>query len=160
MTTTTDILTIDRDDLNAIRKADSVVFRHYQGVATIECIKRDRDEFGDKERRRDIVVAGSISHSSWNYEDRESFSSACTSITSAGFHEGWRTINAALRIGDSLKLEFRADEGTNGYVKDANLHADELWLRVERGEGAKRNRLFFLLDSTICPSNSARMVQR
>jgi hypothetical protein len=157
--TETTIPTLDRDDLAAIRKADSVCFRIHEGVATIECIKKDRDEFGDKERRRDVVVEGSISHASWSHEDRETFTRAWTYFGSAQYTEQWRTCTQLLRIGDTLKIEFRGDHGTNGLCKDANLHADELYLRVERGEGTNRKRLYFLLDAQVSLSNSARMVQ-
>jgi hypothetical protein len=157
--TTTTIPTLDRDDVKALRNADAVCFRIYQGVPTIECIKKDRDEFGGLERRRDITVEGSISHAYWSIDERVEFTSAFCMFSSARFTEQWRTVCDLLRVGDSLKIEFRADHGTNGNLKDANLHADELYLRVERGEGANRKRLYFFLESQVSPSNSARMCQ-
>lgn len=157
--TTTTIPTLDRDDLKALRNADAVCFRIYQGVPAIECIKKDHDEFGGLERRRDITVEGSINHAYWSHEERVEFTSAFCMFGSARFTEQWKTVTELLRVGDTLKIEFRGDHGTNGLCKDAGLHADELYLRVERGEGTNRKRLWFLLESQVSLSNSARMVQ-
>ena len=151
------IPTIDRDDLKAMRTADAVVFRSYRdGDSTIECVKKDRDEFGEKERRRNIAVYGSV----YNGYDAdggrcrgEEMRYGCVVLTCAQYVENWRTVVSLLRVGDELRLEFRTDEATNGYVKDAGLHADELWLRVDRNN----KRLYFLIETSICPSNSARM---
>jgi hypothetical protein len=155
-TDTTTIPTIDRDDLKALRTADSIVFRHTPEGSTIECIKRDRDEFGGLERRRDIAVEGTI----FAGYDADGGRSRGTKMNygfahfgSAHYTEQWHTVVQLLRSGDSLRLEFRTDDATNGYVKEAGLHADELYLRVERAG----KRMYFLLDVSICPSNSARM---
>lgn len=149
---------LDKDDVKAIRNADTICFRYANGTATVECIKKDRDEFGEKERRRDITVLGTVFN---GYDEDmgrargQSFTSAFVHFGSAQYHEGWRTIAQMLRTGDQLRLEFRTDDATNGYVKDAKLHADLLYLRVERAG----KRMFFLLDVSVCPDNTARMVQ-
>jgi hypothetical protein len=162
-TTETTIPTLDRDDLKALRNADTVCFRYHDEVATIECLKRDSDEFGAKERRRDITVEGVV----YNGYDADGGRARGAEMNygfamfhSAKYTENWRTIVGLLRADDTLRLEFRTDDATNGYVKDAGLHADELWLRIERGEGPHRKRLYFLLDASVCPDNSARMCRR
>jgi hypothetical protein len=159
-TDTTTLPTLDRDDLKALRTADTVCFRHTPEGSTIECTKKEHDEFGDKERRRDIAVLGTVFN---GYDEDGGRARGATMnygfamFGSAKYTEQWHTVVQLLRVGDTLRLEFRTDDATNGYVKDAHLHADELYLRVERGDGPTRKRFYFLLDVSICPSNSARM---
>lgn len=155
-------MNIDKDDLKALRNADTVCFRGSEDGFTIECIKKERDEFGEKERRRNIPVLGSI-YNGWDRDGGrargEVMRNAFAMFSSAQYTENWRTVVSLLRVGDELRLEFRTDEATNGYVKDANLHADELYLRVARtvGSSPREQRMYFLLDTSITPSNSARM---
>jgi hypothetical protein len=60
----------------------------------------------------------------------------------------------ALRAGDELEFTFWPDAHTNGYVAMSGLHADVLYMRAYR-----KGRVSFdvEIETSICPSNSARM---
>ena len=64
------------------------------------------------------------------------------------------TIIRMLRAGDDVRLEFCAS-CNNGHLDQNGLHHDKLFLHVNRG----RNRFTFLLDDSIGPDNSARMIK-
>ena len=163
MTTDTIVSTLTIEDLRAIRNADAVCFRTTPERSAIECIKKDRDEFGDKERRREIEIIGTV-YNGWDEDGGRAhgvqMGYGFVHIGSAQFHETFRTVASLLKVGDSLQAQFRTDEATNGYCKDARLHADVLYLRVERTVGGKPRRLFFHIDETVTPDNSSRMVKR
>lgn len=65
----------------------------------------------------------------------------------------WQTVVSCLRNRDVIELVWMANND-NDYVRFCDLNHDELRLRVIR-EG--KDALEFLLKSTVCPSNSARM---
>ncbi len=69
------------------------------------------------------------------------------------------TIISLLRAGDRIRFRFDADGGNCGFIVGANLHADALYLIVERGDADKPKRLAFVLDHSVCLDNSARMVR-
>lgn len=156
MDTPAETIILDRDDVKALRNADAIAFRHTPEGSTIECIKKDRDEYGEKERRREITVLGTVFNgydSDGGRSRGEEMHYGFAYFGSAQYTESWRTVASLLKVGDNLRLEFRTDDGTNGYAKTAGLHVDELYLRVERAG----KRLYFLLDVSVCQNNSARM---
>jgi hypothetical protein len=88
-------------------------------------------------------------------------------IHTPDFTEEWRTVAKLLRAGDVLELEFLADAWSNQYLKVATgqtedshryeaLHVDNMRLRVYRHD---KRALTFQLAESICPDNSARMIQ-
>lgn len=77
----------------------------------------------------------------------------CWGNTSHYCHE-FVTFKNYLRKGDKIRLVYQPDHGTNGYVRAAGLHCDYLMCEVVRGEKITR----FILDVSICPNNSARML--
>lgn len=59
-----------------------------------------------------------------------------------------------LRAGDAISFMFYPDARSNGYLEDAGIHGDTLYLNVYRkGKHCAR----FELASSICKDNSARM---
>jgi hypothetical protein len=60
-----------------------------------------------------------------------------------------------LRVGDELGIKFVADNN-NGYLKKADLHLDEVWLRIVRKGKVVAE---YPLESTVCENNSARIVR-
>lgn len=70
------------------------------------------------------------------------------------------TIIGLLKAGDRVRLYFDADGHNCGFIVGANMHADTLYLLVERGDPDKKpQRMHFVLDQTVCLNNTARMVQ-
>ena len=166
---------ITKQDLAALRKAETVVFRSFKGEGTLEVGIRgwgdpvvysaaDQRLFPETgmaydERRRVISVNATISgfHEGsgiWRGDDE---SSAFEMIHGGPYNAVWTTIVGLLRAGDRVTLAFGADAHNNGYVYSANLHADELRLLVER-DG--KPTMTFLIKVSVCADNTARMVQR
>ena len=69
--------------------------------------------------------------------------------------EAMVTVLAFIRAGDELKLVFGRDSHASETLKEANLHGDSVKLQVIRDTKVYR----FILDVTISPDNSARLVR-
>lgn len=107
------------------------------------------------DRRRRIAVAADVA----GFDDQQHWhehhlpgAAAFTSISPAGLDEVWRSIAAFLRVGDVVRLHWRAGNTTDSFV-DPELHRDELSIVVHRG----RRRWVFLLDVQVRPG-PARMI--
>jgi hypothetical protein len=162
-------------DLQALRRADSVVF-HLTGdgtayidahlstvthpeprifTATEQRLFPDID--GSDRRRRIPVTAGIV-----GFDDKRRWheqglpdATASAMIHVARLDELWRSIAAFLRVGDVVSLHWWASNN-NGYITQAGLHRDELRLVIRRG----RRRWAFLVKVELCPDNTARMIRR
>jgi hypothetical protein len=62
----------------------------------------------------------------------------------------------SLRVGDEITFRFSPDGVSNGYTKEAGLHADALYMDVRRKGNTHAH---YLMATSICPENSARMCQ-
>lgn len=69
-------------------------------------------------------------------------------------HSHASCILKTLRADDEIMFSFYPDAHTNGYVAMGGLHADTLYLRVRRDGKTIAD---WELQTSICPSNSARM---
>lgn len=160
-------------DIAALREADNVTFHVMKGCGFIRChldgyrgeprifTKREQVLFPDvdlRDRRREIGV----DQSTHGYTDAGLSTWQADKQTTA-FHmehgskydRPWQTVVSLLRTGDVLRLDF-VGSNNNGYLKEAGLHLDSLTLSVTRG----KRRMEFLLATSVCPDNSARMVKR
>lgn len=175
--TATEITALTAEDVKAIQKADQVVLRHYKGETTIEASldRRLSDEpriytaveqrlypdpsQGSAERTRFIPVHGSLaSYERDSLRRGDEGDTGFWMTSSAQYNDVWRTIASLLRPGDDITVAFVGDAASNGYVKDAHLHADVVRLHVTR-KGAQRP-LVFEVDTSICADNTARMVRK
>jgi hypothetical protein len=163
--------TLGTQDISAMKMADSVVFRHLSGVATIELfigshtgrvrvytrseqVLFPRLNIYDQCTRL-IEVEGKVT----SYGDGTSWgrkAHAVASIQTAQYDRDWATIVSLLKPRDRASLHFLGDGHTNDYLRKAGLHADTLHLVVRRGRNTKME---FLLDERVTPDNSARMVK-
>ena len=139
-------ITLTAPLLRQIRTADSVVFRHKFHRDTIELTHKLRPS---DDKSLTILEAGIIETYSIPFD------SAFSMIGSAQFSESWRTIATMLRAGDEIRLEWLPDYHSNDYARMVGLHVDVVRLDVRR----KDNRLTFDLNQSVCPDNSARMMQ-
>lgn len=158
------------DDVKAMRTADSVSFHFTRSEgSTIRATKRVKKPgpFDDRERHHEVQTGTSFNGFHESGLRVATDNAICFEmIMSAEYCEVWQTVVAFLKPGDVLRLNWYADAMTSGYVKESvttvegsrgcNLHADALYLRVQRGE----KRFAFLLDVSVCPSNTARMIRR
>jgi len=122
-------------------------------------------------------------------DTRTRWTSTTTMVTEAYASVGgggttWATIASLLKVNDILWLEWRCDSHSNAYCRGAKadhtflgyegkplwredewrgLHGDSLELVIERPAkraGGRPKMLRFLLYVSICPDNSARMIQK
>lgn len=183
MTITTDTATLTKDDITAIRRADSAVFRIHQGRATLELgVSKWADDRGHvvwnvadqtlfpeipdfvsdgRERRRVIEVLGTLTGSSDDTSTRplSDGSSAFYMLHSAKYHHPWLTwAQMLVKPGDVVVLSFYADAHTNDYARHAGLHVDTLTVYLRRT--GQKCPIAFSMGESITPDNSARMVKR
>jgi len=174
------------DDIKALRTADDLCFDQLTGeIGQIRAIRRARRNHGTvfsdlDDATRTIRVETGVTRWEGRPDPRTAF------VLLSGSDEVWRTIASLLRVGDRLRLDWRMDGGSNGYVKHAmgdglpdcgepprpmhfsGLHVDELRLVVERpatphrkstvGNGKVR-RLHFTVETLVCAENAARMIR-
>lgn len=165
------------DDVKALRRAETVVFRLRNGRYTIEAgigwmteartyTAAEQRIFpdlstGSSERERVIETFGAIQpYGSGTYTAR--YSTGFAMINSAQFTQTWITIASLLRAGDVLSLRFLADAHTNDNLRKAGLHGDVLRLDVTRDQGhlvIDGTVLAFDVISSTSPDNTARMVR-
>lgn len=164
-------------DLAALRKADSICFDHDRPrdrvnsqAGRIRCIKRLtekqqlQDPYGGDERTYTINVDSRISICG-NYDSAEEKRElqeklrAFEMIYAGDFYPKVQTIISNLRVNDVISLKWIMDNN-NDYVKNAGLHKDDLVIEVNRDGKQKVKRLEFLVHSSVCEDNSARMIKR
>ncbi|WP_203933895.1 hypothetical protein [Virgisporangium ochraceum] len=109
------------------------------------------------DRRRRIDVSGDIA----GFDDRQRWhdrhlpgATAFARISAAELDEIWHSIAMFLRVGDVIRLQWRADNMSDSLI-DPELHRDDLSIAVHRG----RRRWLFLLDVQVRPG-PARMITR
>jgi hypothetical protein len=163
-----DIAPLDRQDVAALRAADSVTFHTHKGRAFIKAHKRPapgRDVYSAREQRlypvtdgtertREITADHSIlgCESGWaELKDAAAF----YMIGTAQFSATWPTIAELIRAGDQLQLVWTADNNSQ-YITNAGLHADELALGITRGDRTMTLKIGY----SVAPDNSARMIDR
>jgi len=155
-------------DVQALRRAETVSFYAGDSIGVIHADLDGDDQriytakqqqlFPDavyRYRRRLIEVAATIAgfdtDRRW-HEHHLPGATAFAVIGGAPFDEVWRSVAAFLRVGDVLRLRWRADNNTDQLIA-RGLHRDELHVLVRRGKRVWT----FLLDVAVRPSD-ARMV--
>jgi hypothetical protein len=102
------------------------------------------------------------------YLDRHK--AACFEMIMGSRHDSqWQTVAKLVRPGDRLTLVWRPDWLSNAYSQKASydgsvgdcpsyhgLHVDTLYLQVIRKH---TTAYMFLIDVSVCPDNSARMIR-
>lgn len=168
-TSTDEAVFITAADIKALRKAGSIVFSFYEGKAVIRGIT----EKGNERTEVEVPVEGGIEHA----YTKGHFATGFSHFGSAQYSRVLRTLWSHMRAGDRVVLGFRPDNFSGGYVKAASgttrdfqdnqpgisfdgLHADALFVYVLRGGKTDvANWREYLIDVSVCPDNSARMVR-
>ncbi len=75
-------------------------------------------------------------------------------------NDQWQTVVALAKPGDRLWLRWRRGN-QNGYMDDAGLVLDELFLVLERARSGDRapQHLTFQMLASVCQANSARLIR-
>lgn len=158
MTTTTTANVITAQDRRALRSADSVVFRLYQGQATIEAILRGRGTSTGFDQTHYVFASTSVrDYSAETYcVEAEGYTGFVMFHCGVGHNDRLATLVDALAIGSTVRLAWvRGNDNENnrsiGWVRD------ELSLIVTSAKGKVST---FLVDVQVGPDNTARMVKR
>lgn len=179
--TATELDTLTRDDIHALKAADGVTFHHSQRhgtrvrlylrtsagepriwTATEQRLFPMMEDGRAADRYRDLAVESRMGgyrdggETSWN-GDTHPQAEGYASNLACKFNHDWQTVVGLLRIGDRLVLQWNADNNTET-IREHGLHHDEL--RVEIRRTGRRRPMSFLIDSRVCADNSARMIRR
>lgn len=164
---------LSREDVAALRKADSVTFHRTKGEAYLRaCLDRHIDDttkalralfpvFRD-ERNRDRRIeatdgiGGYDGNRRWWVADDDVEVRCFYMLHHADMSTEWQTIAAQLRPGDTLRLRWLAGND-NENLERAGMHRDELRLMVTDSRGKGRA---YLVAIEVGPDNSARMIKR
>lgn len=189
MTTVNTPQILTTDDVAALRKADSVTFHYFRGAGVIRAhlrggysnppriyTAREQRMFPNTDsysadRMREISVQTVLSgyasggETAWRMTDSGSSHTGGADSNPAAFHmehsgqysPTWQTIARAIHSGDRIRLTWTADNN-NETFRLASLHADELHLIIMRADA--KPHATFLVDHSVTPDNSARMIQR
>lgn len=176
------------EDLTAMKRADEVSLHLHKGgsfvrlyvrghgdpvvyTATQQRLYADDTNFSDR-RARDLHVSASAmgygkddGSTGWRWDSNNGWMDGerhdppqC--FYSAYDNDVWHTIAASLRAGDTLHLEWVADNN-NGYSREAGLHVDEVRLRAVPERRTPRTLVrTWHLGWSVCQDNTARMVRR
>ncbi len=160
---------ITRDDIRAMRMADSVHFHTYQGRSWIVAELRDyglgriytateQRLFTDTrryaaERSRDIAVADQ------RLEDYSGRNGEYQALASYCPKEVWLTIVAALRPGDKLGFHWVASNNSES-MREIDYHHDQLRLIASASDGDRRKHRHWIIADQFGPDDTARMVRR
>jgi hypothetical protein len=173
-----DPLTLDGDDVAALRLADCVSFcRHEQQNYILAWLRGGHEDdlrvFTAQEqrlfpgtaphipdRKRRIDCAGSVygyppedNQRAWDHLTKPGV--ICYEPNVGGrYSDTWTTLAGLLKPGDRLWLRWTADI-SQALRHDYGLHRDTLHLIIQRGE----ERLTFLLADRVTVNNSARMIR-
>jgi hypothetical protein len=137
-------------DIKALRTCDDVLYRYNRAgsVSCIEAIKR-KSPSSVWEQTYDVLVTTT----STSYQDDMQVKSAFASMGNYKYSPSpLPTVLGLLHVGDTLTVHLVA-ANNHGYLDTAGLYCDMLYLHITRGSKV----LCFLLDTSICPDNSARM---
>ena len=173
------MLALEKKDLQALRKADTLVFHHDRpennknGTAgRIRCIKRtsqaelERDPYAPEDREYEMeldswvdICSDAIPESMTISEFRDKIRASEVLYPYPSYVGGntLSTVIGLLKAGDILKLRWYYGDG-NDYMKRANLHRDHLELKIERPGKSKTKLMTFLLRVSVCEDNTARML--
>lgn len=154
--TMTPIPTLTADEIKALRRADSIVFRFEKDDycridATIEY--DPGDGFGKRDLQRTIHIREA---QTTNYVESDSpgvnreITHACWVFSAARFHPQLVTMFSLLRPGDQIRPHFVAGDH-NGHVAEAGLRSDTINVLVHRRARKSEKVLTFRLDTTTYP---------
>ena len=159
---------LTKEDVRALRTCDRVVVKIDGEIATVRCIKEVKaaDGFTSADPYTTLQAEYEIStqgHLSKRYRTASCF----LSFTTFG---AWGLLVKSLRTGD--RIVFEARENGNGYINGVSsgktsdidnnidftsLHYDEMCMTIYRKGKVFADKVVF--EHSICPSNSARMLQ-
>lgn len=148
---------VSAQDRRALRSADSVVFRLYQGQATVEGIQRgDRTTSGFDQTHTVFAETSVRDFGAASYcVGAEGYTGFVMFHSGAAYNATLATLIDAMAVGSTLRLEWtRGNDNENN--RQVGWVRDELHLVVTSAKGKAST---FLVDVQVGPDNTARMVK-
>jgi len=169
---------LTKEDIKALRTCDRVVVRigtPDSDTALVRCIKEIKTVGGFTSSdpcttaEYEIETEGHIGKWNIGIKPTQPYKTASCFLYSSQYG-AWGLLVKSLRVDD--RIVFTARENGNGYIKGVSsgktsdidnnisftdLHYDEMCLTIYRKGKVVADRVVF--DHSICPSNSARMLQ-
>ena len=145
---TTDTHKLDKMDVAALRKADSISFHHITmspSTPHISASKRIKNDPFQDEARREIPVTSNLADGDVAFE----------MIHSSQYHQAWQTIAKLLRPDDVLRLEWNADL----VERDVRCHRTRARSQIERQRRLRHATpqcKFAFFAQYTCPASGAR----
>jgi len=168
---------LTKEDVRALRTCDRVVVKIDGEIATVRCIKEVKtidgftsaDPYTTLQAEYEISTQGHLSTRLTGYIPPLRYRTASCYLSFTDFG-AWGLLVKSLRVGD--RIVFEARENGNGYINGVlsgktsdidnnidftSLHYDEMCLTIYRKGKVFADKVVF--EHSICPSNSARMLQ-
>jgi len=163
MSTVSDVNTLSKMDVQAIRQCDKICLFHENGVGQVKLIKELKDYGPFDEREKSYMIDVSSRVHKWDDSIKHNVTASATCheliYNWSASPSTWDAVQAICREGDELRLEWQAD-AVNGYFREAAsrtpIHYDTLDLLIYRkGTYIASVRL----SDSHCPDNTARMIR-
>ena len=146
---------LTKEFLKALKQADTIAMRFYNGKHTLEASKRVRDGvYGDHTVNASLEVDGRVTD--YGKMSSGKVESAFCYIGTAKYEPAIQTILALLRANDSIQIEWIANNDSEN-LKNAGFCQDEVKLIVTR-QAAKPKVLTFHIDSQVAPVDSSARI--
>jgi hypothetical protein len=149
---------VSAQDRRALRSADSVVFRLYQGQATVEAnLRGDRTSNGFDQKHTVFAETSVRDYSAEHYAvGAEGYTGFVMFHSGVRYNPVLDTLVEAMAPGSMLRLEWtRGNDNENN--RQVGWVRDELRMVVISAKGKVST---FLVDVQVGPDNTARMVKR
>jgi hypothetical protein len=145
-------------DIAAIRKADALVIHlsKHNSDGLVRLIKHADRSVPFAQDQEHVLPAEVRLHGFRGQDELKAGTASFVAHASVYWNQKGHveSILKSIREGDEIRFKFYPDAHSNGYLAMSGLHADVLFLAIDR-EG-KRIAEYELIVSA-CPSNSARM---
>ncbi len=148
---------ITRQDKRALASADSVVFRLYQGQATIEAnLDAARSSTGFDEMHTIHCSASVLDYSAEGSTVREPADYQGFHMEHSGvkYNDDLRSIVSRIAVGDSVRLAWQVN--SSGNLRESGWVRDELRLVLTNDKGKHET---YIVDVQVGPDNTARMIK-
>lgn len=149
---------VSAQDRRALRSADSVVFRLYQGQATVEgTLRGDKTSSGYDQTHTVFAETSVRDYSAEHYAvGAEGYTGFVMFHSGVAYNAVLSTLVDAMALGSTLRLEWtRGNDNENN--RQVGWVRDELRLVVTSPKGKVSTHL---VDVQVGPDNTARMVKR
>ena len=142
---------LTKDNLKAFKKAKFAVLHFTRNGRSYINLIMDKED-----RKKDVDIACGVKVKNYR-NDLGTITHAACSILFPQYNECWQTFVASLRAGDEIIIKWVANNNSE-LLDRAGLFHDQVFLLIRRQVRGKEIKLAFLIESTVCKNNSAKMI--